>query len=761
MRAVYDTVIFIFVVLFVGSCVNDPYEDSSTSNEEFFVLRLSNTGLVTRATAAGEDKFNENKIQTIDCFFYPNGRTNENAVFSAVNLNVSANGTTDIRLKLPIEKKNALFGNSSTCQVYVIANRPEGTAIGSQTDMMALKGLSIVADGFTTNADGGVQKSFVMDGSAIVTLATNGKSAFGNVSLYRAASKIQLNVSVKDRIQDEAGATWFPQLDQMHIMINNVVRKATIDVSTVPYKTNEADYFSIDHEGEARKLTPVSEGASDIYDHIPFYSYSSSWNESLGSRSPMIRLVIPWKKEGESLSRKCYYKIPVNEHGLKLDRNTFYKIRLSVGMLGSFSPENSIELNPSYIILNWGTGEVNAEMLDLRYLTVGFSKTIMENRNSVNIPYASSHACELVNVTVTRPNLTTEISTTETLISNQTNANGIYYDNKDNSRPYTFSLSNNSITFTHNLKNRSGDDDKSNFDYTPYHITFTIRHRDQRNYSEQISITQYPMMYIEASLNSDYKGQNRSNNANRGFMMVNNGTTFHNSYDYSSKYNLGNTKGLEGGNKNPNMYVITTTALQGVTSYTIGDPRSNTIDNLSIQRYYAGYYYNYAGIYTDDNWSVQATSLYGGYRKLRYYYPAENNARTRNMIAPKFRIASSYGVTSAIVRGNAEARCASYQEDGFPAGRWRVPTAAEVRYIIDLSEQKKIPRLFGYEPSLNRVSTYWTANGLITITGRNVTTNDYPSDETEAHVRCVYDEWYWGNKAIENKQEFTWGDRPR
>ncbi|MDY5813483.1 MAG: hypothetical protein SPJ97_03025 [Bacteroides sp.] len=182
---------------------------------------------------------------------------------------------------------------------------------------------------------------------------------------------------------------------------------------------------------------------------------------------------------------------------------------------------------------------------------------------------------------------------------------------------------------------------------------------------------------------------------------------------------------------------------------------------MSIQRYYAGYYYNYAGIYTDDNWSVQATSLYDGYRKLRYYYPAENNARTRNMIAPKFRVASSYGVTSAIVRGNAKARCASYQEDGFPAGRWRVPTAAEVRYIIDLSEQKKIPRLFGYEPSLNLTATYWTANGLITITGRNVTTNDYPSDETEAHVRCVYDEWYWGNKAIENKQTFTWGDRPR
>lgn len=750
MRAIYYTVFFILVILFAGSCITESYDDSPDGGEGYLTLRLSNMGLVTRAVEAGEDDLNENKIQTVDCFFYPEGKTDEAAVFSAIKLDVNQNGTAEIRLKLPVEKKSVLFGSGSTCRAYVIANRPEATAIGAQTDVNSLKGLSIVADDFATNTDGGVQKSFVMDGSAVVTLAANGKSATGDVPLYRAASKIRLNVSVKDKVVDDSSAEWTSHPEQMFILIQNGVKKANIDVATVPYAVTEADYFSFDDENNPRLFTPVSGGASNLYSHVPFYSYTSTWASSFDNHSPMIKVVIPWQKQGETSFQRCYYKLPVNETGMKLDRNTYYKINLSVGMLGSFVPETAIELNPSYIILDWGTGEVKAEMQDLRYLTVDFSKLVMENQNTVSIPYASSHDCEIVNVTVTHPNLTTEIPTTETLINNQTNANGIYYDNKDNNRPYTFMLSKNSITFTHNLKNRSGDDDQSNFDYTPYGITFTIRHKDNHNYSEQVSITQYPMMYIEAFLNSDYTNGGGVNDY-KGFVMINNGQYLYPTYSSYSDYTLGSANGLVGGNQNPNMYVITTTALQGTTSYTIGDPRGNTINNLSIRLSY----YN-----TTSDWSVQATSLYKGYRKLNYYYPTEGNDRTLNMIAPKFRIASSYGVTAPMVKENAAARCASYQEDGFPAGRWRVPTTAEVRYIIDLSAQGKIPRLFG-GAKFDSSTPYWSANGLVSVAGNNVTVDNNPWSTTTAYVRCVYDEWYWGSETIINKTTFTWGDRPR
>ncbi|MBR6433579.1 MAG: hypothetical protein IKS70_04130 [Bacteroides sp.] len=145
---------------------------------------------------------------------------------------------------------------------------------------------------------------------------------------------------------------------------------------------------------------------------------------------------------------------------------------------------------------------------------------------------------------------------------------------------------------------------------------------------------------------------------------------------------------------------------------------------------------------------------------MNYYYPTEGNDRTLNMIAPKFRIASSYGVTAPMVKENAAARCASYQEDGFPAGRWRVPTTAEVRYIIDLSAQGKIPRLFG-GADIYSSTPYWSANGLVSVAGNNVTVDNNPWSTTTAYVRCVYDEWYWGSETIINKTTFTWGDRPR
>ena len=100
----------------------------------------------------------------------------------------------------------------------------------------------------------------------------------------------------------------------------------------------------------------------------------------------------------------------------------------------------------------------------------------------------------------------------------------------------------------------------------------------------------------------------------------------------------------------------------------------------------------------------------------------------------------------------AEKRCASYQEDGYPAGRWRLPTYAEAAFIVSLSNEKKIPYLF------NTGTNYWCAHGDFKPNGNNV---DLNPDGNSNSVRCVYDEWYWGSDQIANKSTFTWGDAPR
>ena len=151
---------------------------------------------------------------------------------------------------------------------------------------------------------------------------------------------------------------------------------------------------------------------------------------------------------------------------------------------------------------------------------------------------------------------------------------------------------------------------------------------------------------------------------------------------------------------------------------------------------------------------------------MTYYYPTDFTSRTENMVAPKFRVASAYSVTYAkevTTIETAKGRCASYQEDGYPAGRWRMPTKAEYEFIVYQSYKGRIPVLF--DTSQN----YWCAHGYgkpnnqgkISMNG-TVNSNGELSLDGGASIRCVYDEWYWEDYLKgTDKVPFTWGDRQR
>ena len=224
------------------------------------------------------------------------------------------------------------------------------------------------------------------------------------------------------------------------------------------------------------------------------------------------------------------------------------------------------------------------------------------------------------------------------------------------------------------------------------------------------------------------------------------------------------------------MYVLTV-SVSG--SYIIGDPRTS---DVSVPEFHWRYQYR------DGSWWSGYTYSYGDWNEnwaqarwtedasvtnhiLTYYHPTSSD-NTSNMIAPKIRVASSYGVCrTGRTQEEAILRCASYQEDGIPAGRWRLPTMAEVQFISTLSALGRIPYLFGSSTNDGQTATdsddyYWTANGLILINNgsnppisRPATSSDRPSQES---VRCVYDEWFWGDattRPVADKTQFTWGDR--
>ncbi len=214
------------------------------------------------------------------------------------------------------------------------------------------------------------------------------------------------------------------------------------------------------------------------------------------------------------------------------------------------------------------------------------------------------------------------------------------------------------------------------------------------------------------------------------------------------------------------------------------------------------YYWNYWNL-NNGSWRILASSNYGGpnypitvtgfkehdaiytegtskRRNLTYYYPTQEDNAHKMTIAPKFRICSSYaGTTWQLNRELARRRAAAYQEMGYAAGRWRLPTFGEVKFIMELAASYKIPRLFG---TAEATWWYWCAQGLVCVPAKNVGVKSptLPSDADfelpiktgarDCHrARFVYDEWYWGEADLKANgpigsanpvYTFTWGDKP-
>ncbi len=150
----------------------------------------------------------------------------------------------------------------------------------------------------------------------------------------------------------------------------------------------------------------------------------------------------------------------------------------------------------------------------------------------------------------------------------------------------------------------------------------------------------------------------------------------------------------------------------------------------------------------DKNLEIKGVKSYKPTKRIVEESPNENVANKLPGLAPEFMVASSYGKTTRVGYANAVVRCAAYQEDGYPAGRWRVPTEVEIEMALKLNEREAIPNLFN--------NNYWASSGRY----YNTTTKKWvkPADarallrsdsSNPIFVRCVYDTWYWGRNEVD------------
>lgn len=641
------------------------------------------------------------------------------------------------------------------------------------------------------------------------------------MQLVRSAAKITLNIKLPESYEDPGtGNIWepiaSPATGAMRVLLNNGVKNSRVLVPQEGYGFQDEDYFNITTADATYGFVDnrVNNSEYPNKQKVPFYTYPNRWENTPGERHrTALTLIVPWHNTTTNTYQTFYYRVPVTPAEMpRLVSNHSYQIDLNVGMLGSAMPETPVEITGNYRVVDWARETIDVNIKDYRYLVVSPTTYRMDNTEDFTLNFYSSHPVEVDDITMTyqRFSYITETGnsemgtvvyfpTSKEVIDRSVTPDGIkmveYSENittAPNSKQYSFSLKHKlevwtpldkdgiivpqtgyrNLSDTTNIQNsiqkylRSDSPEPA---YSPYTFKVTLRHKDNPEFKASFTVVQYPAMYIQADKNpgGEYRTSPLSSSS-FGYVFVNPEYTpagrFIPAY-WTNSSDLGGVHGITSNatNKNPNMYVINLTALSGnYESYIIGDPRALNVNNNLVGN--PGQLTAVASP-TIQDWAVEAEALYNESnqkRRLQWYYPTQEGSSTRNMIAPKIRVASSYGVcNNGTSTQNLRRRCASYQEQGFPAGRWRVPTYSEVEFIVKLSTKGIIPLLF------TKGATYLTAQGFVRVEDDDKGSITLLTNTTSGSVRAVYDEWYWEketNYVLQNNSsggyDFTWGDMP-
>ena len=681
------------------ACQEDFDNGPLAGDENTWVLNLEATA-VQPSRSPGVDEYNENKVTSADVFFFNDAEGR--CIYAQTGLEPVGN---ELRVKLADTEVS--FGNSY--YIYVIANGRayyanvnDASAVGMTIAELQAKRIQTTwKDGYKSNGE--IEESLLMDGEASVTVS---RETPGMVSLKRAMAKVALFPTVTTEPIVENGVEYTPIVNAMSVTMVYGVQATNL---TGDYEVVAEDYVTRMHRAYTQ----------DGKEHVPFYSYPNPLNTADRKDSYLI-LCVPWNMKTDAGTEPVnyYYRVPITgseDTPALLERNKYYKVNVNVSVLGSMNPREAVTLNADFIIYDWFDMDISADMNNYKYLVLEEYTSVMNNTNELKMPYVSSSALMKGKTQITKvtyPNYnakTDDASHTDT----------VKLDTPQAIRNAGFSLSwnNDELIFTHTVTTE---------DYVPYTITVEVWNEQELDATWEI--TQYPAIYIVG----DY---NPNGNENR-FVYERNWIT---SDRDPIKDDRGNSLGgvnnplVNATNKNLNQYTIYITSFDiAGSNYAIGDPRSSTVDNLDFL-----------------NKEIDGETL-------SYYYPTRKDG-VQNVIAPAFKIASSWGVVDAnsLTYETAKRRCASYQENGYPAGRWRVPTEAEIQYIVSLSDRGVIPVLFGGD--------YYASSGR--YYDNESSPAGFHDDSRGGHaVRCVYDVWYWGNEKMSEKggsdTEFVWGDEP-
>ncbi|MBQ6577091.1 MAG: hypothetical protein IJL91_05020 [Bacteroidales bacterium] len=756
-------------------------------------LKFNAGELATKATVPGEN--NENYVGRIDFFIFPmDSLGTDGKLYVKYDSEYSVSGSWvrggsasaewtytegndeqwQYKKVMTADEINAIFPNGAdSAMVFAVANYcdMENNIIAVPTDDKTWKGMRKLEVGAAFYKDAGTNGKdpsdpdyeyyglrwpnpkattdetlfFVMTAEQGIKLdKVNG--TVGEVGLARLASKVTVDFKYQEVIDDK-GIKWIPDSNgvETRIYLSNAIEKATLGGS-----------IHRDLVPDSWATAPVAEGGNgkrDIfeyaYDYVNkltgdpyYYTYPIELEEG-DDNQPYLKLVLPWigyQNKGTDddpqwityKQKEVYYKIVLPRETIT-ESNKIYQYLVTVNIVGN---EQQVEITgEEYVVKPWLKDDpINSNVALGRYISLDIPKDEYDMYSSnVQILFVASGETEISHLKIYKMNYSnTSGAATEvryidggpTDYVNPYNANTTDAATPGVTLPNWVTIQGNKLVINHTLNTDLSDND---VDVTPYifEVTLHLAGETSTRFDRDVTITQYPPIYVKTDLtsnqntvwlyNTQYSGTARTvnNDANQSMGTI----------------------GNAGSSTAKTKTVVTVTTLasldsqsyedQGIGVPVIGDPRKSLAEGRPHL------------VHTNPNinqeWGANDLDI-----PTNYMYA---DIEKSNVIAPKFLIASGYGSCAGTKVNwihNVE-RCATYQEDGYPAGRWRLPTEAEMMFVSTLARELGI-----ISDPFYVESHYWSNSG------RKYYQNAFSYNNGNYSSRCVYDLWYWGEDQLDN-----------
>lgn len=798
-RLIRYVMVGLWMATLLGSCSEDLYDGDGIDGEKGYItLRFSQPQAAvqeTRATEHGDNTLNENNINFVDLYFFPNSKSNKDAVLvednHAVEFDTSGGDTTYfVKVRTGDTKLNELFGSTQngSCEVYAVANSSQESPSAS-TCLDSLR-LRVLRHNFGAQL---TQGHFIMQSNPekLATVDLKDGVATGSIPMTRVAAKLQIYLNVPDTLhvynKDYSGfAVWKSDRSHMSIVFNNGLMDYTLNGKDTSHPDSS---FYNSMQVDMHKYATMTRNTVDYdYSHTPFYSYPFSWKET-DTHVPTFIIAIPWSKRNPGTGSETYgtpeityYQVHPNMLTGKLQSNYFYRMYMKIETVGSTDNTTPVDITPSgYRIQPWGEVKLNThkdvtgDLYRYTYLVVDPTSVVLNNTSTTTLHYTSSSA-------LTKDTKITKVEYNSYETPGQVTHHTLTADDlaklTTNRYELDYTSTPGQIRFTHNVD-----------DGTYAAKTITIQVANDDGLSELVTITQYPAIYMHTILGDNAFVDGYFSHVADPAPSIGNAIYSdygaYNSVNYSKKFpdgdasfNYYNSDGTNvtvpygsmvkalaqtsGGIVNNSITEITVTSFNSNNGfyeangtkyyYQIGDPREN-----------AGYTSNDLQAYLTNQKLVSHSWLYGDRYTITQKSWGDNAAKikkaseTKTIIAPQFFVSSGWNSSTSLSFADAQKRAATYQEAGYSAGRWRLPTEAEIMFITARQREGVIPTLFGSS------APYWAASGRVYFDGafydadhviRSTSGSSYVSggyvyasglsDNGTAYMRFAYDTWYWG-----------------